>query len=499
MRILIDTNILIRREDNEIISHDLQTFFEIASRNRVQLLVHPLAYTEVENDKNSKRREITKSKLATYSLLENPPDIHCAEPEIAAILPNSSDSNEQTDNHLLYCLYRDAIDFLITEDKGIHRKSRALGINDRVYRIAEAARFLETQYYEPELVSPPAVHELSIHNLNLKDVFFDSLRSDYEDFEDWWRKIAREGRRAWVHRKFDGMIGGMLIYKKECEEIASNPPLPQENRLKICTLKASQVGFKLGELFLKLSIEYAMRNSIYEIYLTHHPSPNDGLVALIEEFGFRKKASKRGEEIFIKNLIPIGRKSTSEEIFRLYYPSYSDAKSIRKFIVPIRPLFHDRLFTEFSNRQGSLFEWSGELVVEGNTIKKAYLCHSKIKRMRPGDIVIFYRSIDSKRLTALGIVDRVIDELLDTDEILRYAAKRTVYSRVEIETLTKKPVKLLLFRHHFYLNNKLKLKFLMGQSILKGAPQTIMELNHIDYTFIKTEGGIDGRFAFGQA
>ncbi|MEJ2062701.1 MAG: hypothetical protein P8X74_05405 [Reinekea sp.] len=34
--------------------------------------------------------------------------------------------------------------------------------------------------------------------------FFDSIREDYEPFDDWFRAKAREGRSAWVYREESG-------------------------------------------------------------------------------------------------------------------------------------------------------------------------------------------------------------------------------------------------------------------------------------------------------
>ena len=71
--------------------------------------------------------------------------------------------------------------------------------------------------------------------------------------------------------------------------------------------------------------------------------------------------------------------------------------------IPIRPQYHEDLLPDFSSMQGSLFEKDQSLYsCQGNTIKKAYLCHSRIKSIRKGDIVLFYRSKDRKSIQCMG-------------------------------------------------------------------------------------------------
>ena len=109
------------------------------------------------------------------------------------------------------------------------------------------------------------------------------------------------------------------------------------------------------------------------------------------------------------------------------------------FMVPIRPEYHNRLFT-MSARQTFLSEYFGDIIVEGNTIKKAYLCGSKIKKIRPGDILVFYQSRSVKAATAVGVVEKVHTRLIDPDKILQYVIRRTVYSYEETKEMSKKPI-----------------------------------------------------------
>ncbi|MCK4727453.1 MAG: hypothetical protein KAT27_00880, partial [Desulfobacterales bacterium] len=75
MRILIDTNIFIYRENYHIIPSNLQILLKTLNDLIVQILVHPLSVHEIEKDRNQERRKITLSKIKTYPILDNTPSL----------------------------------------------------------------------------------------------------------------------------------------------------------------------------------------------------------------------------------------------------------------------------------------------------------------------------------------------------------------------------------------------------------------------------------------
>jgi hypothetical protein len=106
-----------------------------------------------------------------------------------------------------------------------------------------------------------------------------------------------------------------------------------------------------------------------------------------------------GEDIYLKRLSREIPKEEEESIppadlNRKYYPTFYDGPKVRKHILPIKPGYHDRLFIEYRERTPSLLEAAGELISEGNTIKKAYICHAKGTKLGEGDVLLFYRSYD---------------------------------------------------------------------------------------------------------
>jgi len=507
MRILIDTNIFIERENFHVIPENLRELLRILNTLSARILIHPKSIDEIKRDGNEERRKICLSKIQTYPLLESPPD-PVGDNEFMRLIGQIENERDYVDNLLLYAVFKDAVDFLLTEDKKIHDKALRFDIKDRILSITEALKIFRETLPKEKVTSPPAIKEDFVYNLNLDDPFFDSLKEEYPRFEFWFRKISREGRKCWVYYNDDGSIGALLIPKIENELINSIPPLPAKRRLKICTFKVSYLGHKIGELFIKLSVELCVRNSIDEIYLTHYAKKEDYFVDLIGEYGFFKAAIKNSEDVYLKKLIPspedfkndlVAKELCSDPLrfSKKYYPSFYDGPLVRKFVVPILPRYHDRLFVEYPKRQTTILEHVGQFIVEGNTIKKAYLCHSKISRLSRGDILLFYRSRE-KVLTSLGIVEKT-RFTRDKDLILRMVGKRTVYTPNEIEKMVEKPTLVILFQFHFHFKKPLKLNQLINLGIIKKAPQTITKITHQNYLRVKRESRLDERYTFDKA
>jgi len=499
MRVLLDTNIFISREADRVVSSDLASLLGIFNELRSELLVHPLSVTELKKDKDEKRREVNLSKVRAYSILDNPPN-PASDTKFISSIGEPKSEHDRIDNTILFCIYRNAVDFLITEDREILKKSQNLGLEDRVFLVAEALVFFN-RFIPPkvQIATPPALVKAHVYDLNIDDPIFRSLIGDYPTFRQWFERISRDGRECYVSRRSDGTIGALLIYKIEDEPIPSVPPLPKKKRFKIATLKVTHIGYKIGELLIKVSIDLALHHGIDEIYLTHFIEPDDHLVELIQDFGFFQAAvlpGQRPEPVFIKHLKltePWISLEKPVEVSRICYPSFYDGELVDKFIIPIQPEYHEKLFTDFrERRQSRLPEHLGEFVTEGNTIKKAYLTQSKIRKLKPGDIILFYRSKDLHAITSLGVVDQFNPDT-SPGEIMRIIGKRSVYSKDDIERSIKNR-SIILFRHHFHLKESISLDTLTRAGILKGAPQSITEINQAAYEWIKTVGGIDESF-----
>lgn len=496
MRVLLDTNIIIYREDYKKVSPNLNELLNLIAENKVNTVIHPLAFAEIKRDQNAERRDIILSKLRSYQALESPPDPE-QDTTFRQKIRRKDSPNDLVDDNLLYCVYRDAIDFLITHDGGIKEKALRISIQDRVYSIDEALVFLKRQFASPDLtVAPLSITYLPLHNLSLDNSIFDQLKAEYPDFSDWYKAKSTAGQKAWVFLREDKSIGAFLMLKEENEAVEStNSSIGKNKRVKISTLIVAEHGYKIGELFIKISIEFAMSKAIDEIYLTHFDkAENDYLVPLISEFGFEQAGqNRRGETIYVKHLRPTHTPDSAEDFYTKFYPSFQDGTERNKFIVPIVPAYHKKLFPELDTE---LKLFSDGLFAEGNSIKKAYLCHAVTKQIRPRDILLFYRSQDTREITSLGIVEQVFTEMTSWAEAVKVTSKRTVFNETELKAILLEPTLILLFRWHCHLNHPLKYESLAAADILKGPPQSISMITHQNYLQIKKLGAISERFTF---
>ena len=489
MKLIFDTNILIHIEDPKILSKNLQGLLRILREYGHQKCIHPASLRDINNDPDEQRKQIFLSKLKGYPEIESPPK---PTDSFLSNLGKTSRSNDEIDNEILYSIHKNAAAFLITEDIGLLKKANRVNLEDRVLSIDSALNYFE-ELYERKVPVHALLKEDFLRNLDVDDSFFDSLKEDYgdSDFRKWFKEKSIEGRKCWIYHEDDALMA-LLMLKEENEIIKTSQPIPAGRRLKIATLKVDISGFKLGELFLKMAFQYCVSNQIFETYLTHFRKEEDVLINLIENYGFETVGflTKNNEEVFLKKLMPIEKKLSTVEISQKYYPSFSDSTDVKKFLVPIVPDYHDRLFPDFKQRQMKITDYS-EINIPGNAIKKAYLSHSKIKKIRPGDILLFYRSHDIHAITAIGVVDQEPVHTKDTEDIIRIVGKRSVYLFDEIEEM-KKPVLVTMFRHHIFFPKPVDLNYLRQNDI--PVPQSIIELNHNQYMAIKKRGRLDERF-----
>jgi len=181
MRILIDTNIFIYREADQVLTEKQQILSRILHEIGAIQIVHPLSVSELKKNSNPEKKKIMLSKIRAYPLLDSPPEP--IDDAFSATITAKPRTNDEVDNALLYCVYRDAVDYLITEDRKIISKAVRLGIDSRVFLISDALEFFSKLIPSEKPVTPPGVEEDYIYNLNLADPIFNTLKEDYEEFE----------------------------------------------------------------------------------------------------------------------------------------------------------------------------------------------------------------------------------------------------------------------------------------------------------------------------
>ena len=439
MRLILDTNILIQLEDSQVsLSDNLANIDRIARENGHELVYHPASEDDINRDADSGRRSRTLQHLKRYTRLATGPPCPWNTPDTSP--------NDTCDNEILYALHRNAAHALITEDHGIHAKASAKNLSNLVYTIQTAEDWLK-RLYATKPVPLPNIEEVALHTLTpqLNERFFDTLRGDYQNFDRWFKEKAREGRKAWVYRLSDGGLGAICIFAHQVDEkITDEGQILSGRALKLCTFKVAQSvrGRKIGELFLKAAFKYATANSLQHIFIhgTTHKQPF--LFQMLRDFGFSKVGTHPGtngqDDVYLKAHPSVAPQDLLEpfEYLQKYFPHFQHDRNITKFIVPILPQYHHILFPDYSPRQTQLFLSEDQV---GNAIKLAYLCYANTKKIKPGDIVLFYRSGDEQTITSIGIVE-TYETLADAATVATRVKRRTVYSMKEIEKMTQKPI-----------------------------------------------------------
>lgn len=503
-KILFDTNVVIGLEDARPVLSSLSELVRLSGQYGVGIFVDAANYDDISRDTDAQRQRITFSKLDKFQRLERVPSP--PREEIEKQFGPIKNPNDLTDIHFLIALSCKAVDFLITQDNGLHKRADIAGLGGSVLTIEEALEWLR-QTFQEKKIDLPYVVQRKAYEINLSDTIFESLRSDYDGFDVWFDRCRREHRLCWVLEVSDGIAG--LVIRKEEDHSVAGTKFPGNKILKICTLKVREEfrGEKFGELLLKQILWFAQRNSYDLVYLTAYPK-HAFLVDLLKFYGFEEtKKNPNGELVLEKQIIRGALPTTSGNALenqRKNYPRFHDYIGIRKFCVPIQADYHKRLFPEIAfgtelplfpnNEFGPLLDIRSDRT-PGNTIRKVYLCRAPSNQLRPGDLIFFYVSKDSEyaasqSITTVGAVEQ-ITLATSTDDLIKLTAKRSVFSAQELErwgASASSPVKLIDFLLAGHVEPTVKLSALLHSGVfVNRPPQSITELPEPRYSAMRSQ------------
>lgn len=431
MKVLLDTNIIIHRESSQILNKEIGVLFRWLDNLHYTKWVHPVTVEEINKLQKGSVRETLNIKLDSYNQLQVQSPLYPQVQRVSSSIDVTE--NDQKDTALLNEVYAEKVDFLITEDKKIKKKADLLGISNRVFTIES---FLEKVCAEnPGLADYKvlAVKKELFGSIALDDEFFDSFREDYPNFDKWFTKKSEE--MAYIC-KSGGRTAAFLYLKIEDEREPYNeifPPFGKKKRLKIGTLKVNLNGYRLGERFLKIVFDNALRYKVDEIYVTIFDKriEQQNLIALLEEFGFMRygvKKNEYGDElVYVRTM----SKAFNSKNPKLTYPYFS--KNSKAFIVPIYPEYHTNLFPDSILRTESPADFV-ENEPFRNAISKVYISRSYFKDLHTGDGIVFYRTggIYKSVISTIGVVESVITGIPDAKKFIELCRKRSVFSDQEL-------------------------------------------------------------------
>lgn len=506
MRVLLDTNVLIHREARTVVRDDIGTLFRWIDDLKYDKCIHPDSIAEIKKHADPNVVRTLGVKLGSYSELKTrAPDT----PEVTRVRQDDRTPNDAIDTSLLAEVAADRVDLLITEDRGIHRKAASLGLAGRVFTIDA---FLEKVTAEnPALADYKvlAVRKAHFGDLDVRDRFFDSFRMDYPAFDAWFNRKADE--TAYVCTADAGEIVAFLYLKREgpTEDYSDiSPPFGRAHRLKIGTFNVVSNGYKLGERFLKIVFDNALRYRVDEIYVTafRRTADQDRLIRLLEEWGFvfhgtKGPPSDNAESVYVRDFHP----RVDDADPRRTFPYV--AASARKFIVPIYPSYHTELLPDSILNTESPANFV-ENRPNRNALSKVYISRSFERRLRAGEIVVFYRtrSADGPAwytsvATSIGVIQDVATAIPDLSSFLAACRKRSVFSDTDLTQHWKHNPSnhpfVVNFLFVYSLPKRPNLKALTDAGILTEAPRGFEPLSDDAFAHLLEISDADARFVVG--
>src|SRR5262249_50745864 len=146
MKLLIDTNVIIGLEDAGEIKQRFADLVRKCGENSIAIFVHEASKEDISRDKDMARRTSTLSKIAKFQLLKGVATPN--EAVLGARYGSIKKANDLVDVKLLHAASINAVDLLVTEDDGLHRRAKPIGLAERVFTVADALAWIE-QTFEP--------------------------------------------------------------------------------------------------------------------------------------------------------------------------------------------------------------------------------------------------------------------------------------------------------------------------------------------------------------
>jgi ribosomal protein S18 acetylase RimI-like enzyme len=509
LKLLLDTNVLIALEDSKPLQPAIAALSQKAQLHSLTLFVHEAAVRDVERDSDINRRTLTLSKINRFPILEQV--AHGGDAELEAKFGSIKNDNDRCDVRMLDCLRLGVVDFLVTEDIGLHKRAAHTGLADRTLRILDALAWIR-RTFEPQEFQLPYVVARKAHQISLSDPIFSTLREYYDAFDQWFeQKCLRQHRDCWIV-DIGGKLAGLLIRKDETYAEAQTV-FPGQRILKICTFKISPDfrGEKLGEHLLKKVLWFAQANRYDVVYVTAYPK-HDFLIALLQTFGFKATRTAANGELTLERPmhleaaveLPPATEPLNHDLE--VYPRYYDGMSVGKFIVPIQWQYHITLFPEIAEASPLPLFPNDRFVVEadvgadrtpGNTIRKVYICRAQTRKLKPGSILLFYLSkcgmTRSQHATSIGVVEQT--QLAESlTELMRAVGRRSVYTQQDLAAMNPRdnsPILIIDFLLVGHLEPAVSLPALVSHGVLSSRPpQSITSVDEAAYVKLKSNSKI---------
>ena len=273
-----------------------------------------------------------------------------------------------------------------------------------------------------------------ISEIDLEDPFFQSLKEDYPGFDEWFQ---RKGDHDAFVQYEGGKLRGLLYLKME-EHVVDDvtPKIRADKILKVGTFKIEAHGTKLGEQFIKVIMDRALKENAEVCYVTiyekHRP-----LISLVQQFGFELFGVK-GQGVYKENVYLKRMKKVTGDINKDF--PFINPAGVKKYLLSIYPKYHSIMFPD------SILTTENRKMIKDvsytNSIHKIYVCTmDQVESLKYGDIIVLYRTAAQGRsaeysavATSVCVVEEVKKqtEFQDFEDFYTYASKYSVFDREDL-------------------------------------------------------------------
>lgn len=333
-------------------------------------------------------------------------------------------------------------------------------------------------------------------DIDLDDVFFDSLKKDYPGFDIWFEKKSKDGSKAYVQYT-NRTLQAFLYLKNESGEALTDvsPTRPACNRMKVGTFKIDAHNTKLGERFVKKIMDAALYMKADEVYVTIYPK-HEGLIRILQRYGFNEEGRKGDELVLVKNM-----KVLTGDILKDYPLLKTIGK--RKFLLSIYPKYHTKMFPDsiLQNEEGTKYELIKD-VAHTNSIHKVYVTSmTDAAQLQSGDLVAIYRTKDEAGparyrsvITSICQIEEVKSnrDFKNVEEFLAYANYYSIFDTNELKQwFGKKDFTVLKMTYNIALTKRVTNGYLVDE--LKMTPDYwgFFQLTDEQFDAILKKGEID--------
>lgn len=499
MKVLLDANIVKDKENAASTNSSVDRLFRSLDRLGYEKTIHRFTVEKLAKSLTSLNDNSPTSLSFDYTVLCEVPESGDA---FTAKIAKLGFPQDHESDCLLYQVYSGNVDALITEDGKKHAKAETLGISKRVLSIDD---FINATCDEkPELIEYKhlSVKKVLFKEVDLRNSFFDSFRKDYPGFDEWFKRKGEES--AYIcQSETDNLLGFLYIKVEQPTENYQDiyPALSPKRRLKIGTFKVESTGFRLGERFIKIIFDNALKLRVEEIYVTLFSgrSELEALNRLLVEWGFKLHGIKKGaggeENVLVKELGILD----SLLGVRGNFPNLS--RYSNKFIVPILPEFHTVLLPDAQLKTESE-EWFFDKKACRYSLQKVYVSWSRSAlKAKPGDLLVFYRMAEKTEfkkyksvLSSIGMVDEIVTDIRTEKELLKACKNRSVFSEEDLKDFwsrSRGKIYIVKFLFVTELGKRLILEYLWDKGIVErpNGPRPFTRLTDEQFDMILSDSG----------